>query len=232
MKELDVFIHGETMNLCIPTEEFARESEWYSWFNKPGVTRFLEQGMFPNTPEDQVAFFNSQKKDRIMTIISNKKKYIGIISLSNIKLVKQTCEVAIVVDTSLDRKMAPYISLEAMARISEHAFSMGINRIEAGQHIKLKGWQQRMELLGYKLEGLHKKKFTKGHEVADSVTLACHFEDFQNIISHRGALWDSKDKMESRCRQLPRESFSDMINNFFENERNNYYSKIFSLDHK
>ena len=77
MKELDVFIQGETMDLCIPTEAFARESSWYSWFNDPSITRFLEQGLFPNTPEEQVEFFNSQGRDRLILIISNKKEYIG-----------------------------------------------------------------------------------------------------------------------------------------------------------
>ena len=31
--KLDVFIKGDLIDLCIPTVEFARESDWYSWFN-------------------------------------------------------------------------------------------------------------------------------------------------------------------------------------------------------
>ena len=38
MKKLDVYISGETMDLCIPTLEFAKESQWYSWFNKPRLS--------------------------------------------------------------------------------------------------------------------------------------------------------------------------------------------------
>jgi len=44
MKELDIFIEG-VMNLCAPTNEFAKESKRYSWFNKRSLTEFLEQGI-------------------------------------------------------------------------------------------------------------------------------------------------------------------------------------------
>ena len=54
---LAVYISGETMDLCIPTLEFAKESKWYSWFNNPQLTRYLEQGLFPITPEAQEEFF-------------------------------------------------------------------------------------------------------------------------------------------------------------------------------
>lgn len=230
MKELDIFITGETMNLCIPTEEFARESEWYNWFNKPEITCFLEQGMFPNTAENQVEFFTSQKSKRLMLIISCNDKYMGTISLSGINLVKKTCDIAIVVDSSVHRLMAPYVSLEAISKLSEHAFtSMGMIRIGAGQHIKLGGWQQRLELLGYKLEGLHKNRFIKGHEIADTVSIACSYESYQTITKNRGSLWDSMEKMKTRCKQLPKERFSDLLNNLFETERENYYIKMFSL---
>ena len=80
MKKLDVYISGETMDLCIPTLAFARESQWYSWFNKPKLTRYLEQGLFPETAEAQEEFFRSQGKDRLIFIISNKSKYMGVVS--------------------------------------------------------------------------------------------------------------------------------------------------------
>ena len=230
MKELDVFISGETMNFCIPTDDFAKGSKWYSWFNNPKIVKYLEQGMFINTPEDQVEFFRSQKSNRIILIISNKQEYMGVASLSKINLIKKTCDIAIVIDSSIDRKLSPYISLEAMARLTEHAFNMmGINRISAGQHVELKGWQQRMELIGYKVEGLHQNKFIKGHEVNNSVSIACLYDDFKNIINRRGSLWDSKENMRRRYKQLPKKAFVDMLNDFFEQEKDAYYRQVLSL---
>lgn len=230
MRELDVFIQGETMDLCITTEEFARESSWYSWFNMPEVTKFLEQGIFPNTQRDQANFVLAESTRRLILIISNKKNYLGVISLSNIDLVKKKCDVAIVVNSAIDRRMAPYISLEAMARISEHGFvGLGMNRICAGQHINLAGWQQRMELLGYRIEGIHKRNFVKGREIGDSVSIACNFEDFEIISIHRGGLWDSLAQMRERIKKLPKDSFSRRLKQFLDNEGNNYYDTIFSL---
>lgn len=230
MKELDVFIKGEVMNLCIPTDEFSKESKWYSWFNNTRIVKFLDQGIYPNTPEDQVEFYRSEKLTRLILIIATQKGYMGVISLSNINMSKKSCSIAIVMDSSVDKKLSSYIALEAMAKITEHAFNiMGMNRIEAGQHVKLKGWQQRMELIGYKIEGLHDNKFVKGHEISNSVTVACLYNDFQSIINHRGCIWDSKKNMEIRFKSLPKKVFVDLLDDFYKNERDSYYKKIFAL---
>jgi len=49
MSDLQIFIEGKTINLCVPTPEYAQESDWYNWFNDKTITRFLVQGIFPNT---------------------------------------------------------------------------------------------------------------------------------------------------------------------------------------
>ena len=38
---LKIFKKGEIIDLAIPTEKFALESEWYTWFNRPDITRYL-----------------------------------------------------------------------------------------------------------------------------------------------------------------------------------------------
>ncbi len=70
--ELDIFIAGESMDLRIPTREFAATSDWYSWFNDPQLNRYMDQGLFPNDAASQVEFFESQKHSRLLLIISNK----------------------------------------------------------------------------------------------------------------------------------------------------------------
>ena len=120
MKKLDVYISGETMDLCIPTLEFAKESKWYSWFNNPKLTQYLEQGLFPTTPEAQEEFFYSQGKDRLIFIISNKSDYMGVVSLSHINLIKKTCEIATVIDSSVDKRQSPYIALEAIELVNKN----------------------------------------------------------------------------------------------------------------
>ena len=228
--QLDIFIEGETLNLCIPTAEFAKDSTWYTWFNNKKITRFLDQGIFPNTAEEQVAFYYDQKKSgRVTLIISNKAKYIGVISLSSVDLFKKKCDIAIVINNDLDRRGSPFIALEAMALMTKHAFeAMGIHRIEAGQHVDLINWQRRMELIGYKVEGLHRGRFVKGREVADTVSLACLLEDYDLIVENRGQLWDSKVNMYTRIKALPKQCYANKLQDFVKHSQD-YYNKIYTL---
>ena len=56
---LNIFKKGETVDLAVPTEQFALNSDWYSWFNRPDLTKYLDQGISKNTPELQAKYFKS-----------------------------------------------------------------------------------------------------------------------------------------------------------------------------
>ena len=227
---LDIFIAGELVDLCIPTKEFAEKSDWYSWFNDPHINKYLEQGLFPNDPNSQLDFFERNKKERVLLVISNKKDYIGVISLSDINFIKRKASVALVVNTKKDSEYDSLIALESMARITEHGFNkMGLDRITAGQHINLSGWQQRMELLGYRLEGILRNGFSKGREITDGVSIAANYDDYIKIIKHRGVYWDSSVKMRDRIARLPSDKFVDKVYEFFNNYGNVYYDDIYKL---
>ena len=62
--DYDIFIEGTTVDLCVPTEHIAYHSNWYNFFNQKRITKLLEQGLFPNTREDQVEFLKSEKASR------------------------------------------------------------------------------------------------------------------------------------------------------------------------
>ena len=131
---------------------------------------------------------------------------------------------------SVETKLSSYAALEAIALITEHGFkTMGMQRISAGQHTNLIGWQQRMELVGYKLEGMHKGKFIKGDEIADVVSISCIHSDFLYLTKLRGSSWDSLENMKVRIKKLPNRSFSERLKDFFDSDRVNYYAEIFSL---
>ena len=231
MLDLDVFIEGELMDLCIPTRAFSSSPDWYSMFNDPKITRYTYRGLFPNTKENQEEYFNENNSELLILIIVDKKEnFIGVISLSYIDFMRRKCDVSLVLNSSKFSRLLPYISLEAMARICEHAFLvMGIDRIEAGQHIELSGWQQRMELLGFRVEGLHRNKFVKGRDVSDTVSIACTFESYNKICSSRGSLWDNYTEMKRRYAMLPKAKFIDLLSDFHETVGEEYYNKIISL---
>ena len=230
MMKLDVFIPGELVDLCVPTAAFAAESEWYSWFNDFRITRFLDQGVFPNTRQAQVDFFEREMSKRLLLMISSESSCVGVISLSCIDMAKRSAQIAIVMDNAAAGRKAPMLALEAMALVTEHGFvSMGLRRIWAGQHVELAGWQQRLELIGYRLEGCHRESFVKGSKVDNAVAIAALASDFGVLSERRGRLWDSYEEMRRRVKALPKRSFSDQLWAFFDDAFEKYYEEVFSL---
>jgi len=228
--KLDVFIAGENVDLCIPNKEFAEKSQWYSWFNDSSVTKYLYQGSMPNNHSQQVEFYESQKNNRLLLIISNRKDYMGVISLSCIDLARKHAAVALVVNSKIDKMNSPMISLESIAMITEHAFLvMGMNRVWAGQHQGLSGWQQRMELLGYRVEGIQQDAFVKGRSVADVILIAARHEDYRRIKEKRGKYWDSTETMKKRIKKLPKVKFIEQLYGFFEKSGGDYYDNILTF---
>lgn len=227
--ELDIFIEGETIDLRIPTLEFAEKSDWYKWFNNPHVTQFLEHGVFPNTRDKQIEFYLKERDKRLLFVVTNKNgEAIGSTSLTDINYKTQSCGTGTVIGNFIG--LNPLEALEIVARMTEHAFiKMGMKRIVAAQHIGLIPWSHRMSLLGYRIEGIEKKAFVKGVEIVDVIKIACHYEDYQKIINHRnGTLWDSQEKMLERVKLLPKQPIHKKLQAFFE-ESNSYYDNIFAL---
>lgn len=228
MEKLDVFIKGELIDLCIPTPEFAKESDWYSWFNNPETNRYLEQGAFPNTREDELSFYQNEHNKRLLLVVVDKEgNYLGVISLSFINFAKREADIAIVLS---DKERAPLSALEAMARITEHAFTiMGLQRIQGGQHQNLQSWGDLMELIGYRNEGIWINGFIKGAEIANIHRFAINLEDYQTIVGVRGALWDSNVNMFKRIRKMPKLDFVSQLYKFYEETRESYYQSLFNL---
>jgi RimJ/RimL family protein N-acetyltransferase len=227
--KLDVFLKGELIDLCIPTVEYARESKWYSMFNNPKINRFLEQGAFPTTADDEVAFFQAERSKRLILIVTDKDgNDLGVISFSFINYQKRRADIAMVLN---DEPREPLAGLEAMARMLEHGFTlMGLERISAGQHKQLYKWQNLCELIGFKVEGILENNFVKGSERVNSIQLGVTIEDFRNIIANRGGhLWDSSDKMIDRITRLPKPQFIKELNTYFDTIRKDYYNTIFNL---
>ena len=233
--KLDIFISGETIDLRLPNLNFVKKSNWFKYLNSKKNTKFLDHGVFPNTLKEQINFFeNSKKNNRIVLIILNKQEdFIGIISLSSINFEKSSGEIALILNQ--DKKIGPIANnflsaLEAISLMTTHGFEeLGLNRISAGQSIKLDRWQNLMELTGYKLEGINKKKFVKGRQIEDVMMISCLLENYLILKKERGELWDSSEKMLKRIKLLPKERSIDQLKKFLQNLDNNYYKNIFKL---
>ena len=228
--KLDVFIEGELIDLCVPTKEFAEKSDWYSWLNDPTTTRYLDHGLFPNNPTRQVDFYETNKNSRLILIISDKQNYVGAVNLSSIDLTSKQAVLGMVLSRKKNFKMLPFLGLEAIARITEHAFKvMGLNRLNSGQHVDLDGWQQRKEILGYRIEGIKRKAFVKGREVADIMISSLIYDDYLRIVKTRGKYWDSFEQMKQRIEKLPKDKFVNRLKNLLSEESEQYYDQVFKL---
>lgn len=230
---LDVFIEGKTADLAIPTLEFANGNIWYRWLNNPAITRYLaDQGSYPNTREKQQEFFLSLGSDRIALVVQTKSgKPQGIVSFSNINFRRRTGYFAIFMDITVDPLSAHMTALEASALMLEHGiYEFGFERVHGGHHQNLARWQQRLELIGFRLEGIHRKAFVRGSDTANSVSIAATKEDVDFLRNQRGGrLFDSPELMRTRAENLPSESLRSKFDLFFSEVADSYYDQIFRL---
>lgn len=228
---LKILKSGETVDLAIPTEHFALNSEWYSWFNRPDLTKYLYWGISKNTPELQAEYFRNLENDKKVFIIQTKNHIpCGVISFSKINMKNKSADWAIVKDNNIEPQNR-LSALESVTLLIEYGFKdLGLKRISCGQHVDLKGWQNRLELLGFKLEGIHEKKYVFDKEVANTQSLSCQYEDYIKIKKFRGnKIWDGEIKMLDRIKKLPKKTFRKSLDNLYNKERLNYYNKVFFL---
>ena len=246
MEKLIISIKGETINLCQPTKKFAGGDIWYKWLNDPAMNKHLDKKYrsYKNTKEKQVEFFvNHKKEKRKIFIISTKNNiYKGIVSLSNIDNRGKNCDIAVLTDTKIEPLLAPYAGLEAVALISDFAFTkLKLRRIDCNFKRSQKNWFQRMEILGYKyfFRSRHKvksyssimtdKKFGDERIGYSAYFSSLNYEDFKFLKKKRGKIWDNLNSMKKRITKLPKKSFWDIYDNFLDNDKRNYYNKIHSL---
>ena len=233
MKKLKILIKGETINLSIPTVDFARKSDWYKWLNDVNITKFLGTNYknHKNTPRKQEKYFIEEKKKRFFLIISTKKNiYKGVVSLSYINKKKHTCSIALITDVNIEPELSAYAGIEAIARLTDYAFKkMNIKKIYGAGHIKISNWQQRMELFGYRIDSIKKNDYLNSKKMDDSHLVSCSHCDYVTILKKRKFFWDSLEKMKKRFKKLPKNSFKKQLMNFLDNKGSKYYTKLFNL---
>lgn len=205
--KIDVFISGETIDLCVASDDDWVINQWYKWFNDENVTTYLGQGVFPNTIEQQKEFLKNAGKDRLILMIrpKNENFFIGVISLSSISFSQRQCDTAMVIGKQLDHKDSMYFGLEAKALITQHAFEkLGMERVNSSQVTDLIKWQRTQILFGFQVEGIQRKRFRKGYTSYDVMVSSCLLEDYLVIREERGSYWPGKSTLYRMMRELPR----------------------------
>jgi RimJ/RimL family protein N-acetyltransferase len=228
----DVFIEGEVVDLCAPSDEPWVLDQWYRWFNKKSVTTYLAQGMFPNTRQAQKAFFDSvtAAKDRLVLMIKPKheERFIGVASLSSIDRIQRQCDFAMVIGEQLDSADSLFFALETKCRMTEHAFEVvGVERINSTQVVDLIKWQRWQILFGYQVEGVLRKKFRKGRHVYDVFVSSCLLEDYLALRKLRhDAFWPGKTQMFELLKLLPPRTLLDESLEWLKEKQDQYWKTL------
>jgi len=225
-----VFIPGDQIDLCVPSERAILEDGWGDWFNSKRVTKYLSQGVFPNTQGDQQRFLKGlSDTGRLALLIVDREstKAEGIVSLSCIDHQRRSAQIAIVVGNPA-RKPNLH-ALEAMSHMTEHGFeALRLDRIWAGQaYPGLAKWNQKLELIGFQTEGITRDTFIKGRKVTPATQISCLLQDFDRIKELRkGKFWLGKDAMMALVKALPKEGYAELLDQNMKNLSEKYFSQL------
>jgi [ribosomal protein S5]-alanine N-acetyltransferase len=230
---LDTFIEGETIDLCAPSEDELILEQWFRWFNKSEITKYLNQGLYPNTLELQKSFFKSTKQDqsRFTVLIRPKHKdqIIGVASLSFIDHIQRQCDFSMVIGERTSGGNSLFHGLETKARLTQHAFDiLGMERVNTNQAKELARWQRWQILFGYQIEGILRNKFRKGNTVHDTYLSSCILQDYNKLLKIRGGrYWPGKSEMFELIKKLPKNTLIDELDQWLPEKQENYWNNVF-----
>lgn len=229
---LDVFMAGETIDLCVPRDDPRVIDQWYRWFNDPSITRYTNRGCFPNTPLQQRAFLEEAlaKGTRLLLMIRPKHAdyLVGVASLTFMQEAKRSCGFAMVIGHKDEHPDSVFYGMETKALMTQYAFeTLGVERIHSQQVKKLIRWQRWQVLFGYQIEGIMRNYFRRGLDVQDTMVASCILEDYLRLKNMRkGSFWPGKKKMFELLKRLPEESMIDRLETWLAKERNRIWSEI------
>ena len=182
------FLNGELVYCRTPNVDTdIINGKWHSWFNDKITTKYLGQGVYPNTIEKQIQFVDSVKNDKSKVVLSiiekSSEKHIGVVSFSEIDLINRKAAIAIVIG---EKKYSVGAPLEAMALMIEYGFDrLNLNKIWAGQVINLYKWVNLLELIGFRIEGYNEATYIRDGKIQDGIWTGVTAERFYQLRAER-----------------------------------------------
>ena len=228
----EVFLAGELVDLVLPNERAIHTDRWYAWFNDQDLTRNMEQGMYPKSAQDQEAFLaelrSSPSRFALMIKPKGEDAVVGICSFSKISHLTRQADFAMVVARRTAAFKSSFFGMEAKCLMTEHAFeTMGLERINSYQSTALKDWQRWQILFGYKMEGIMRKAFRKGHKTYDVMVSGCLLEDYLALKTLRGGhLWPGQARIMSLIRDLPKLSLEEKLQQALSSTIEEHYAQL------
>ena len=168
--KFEVFIKGDLVDLVVLTEEVVKKTNWYKWFNDEETTKNMQKHYFPNTMEMQLNFFkehiqNNKTKLQLGVVEKKTNIFCGVVSLSNIDYLNQSCEFGVIMGEEIARNIKYFI--EAGKLTIKHAFeTLNMQRIFSGT-INKDIDDLFCRVLGFKHEGIQRKSVYKNGKFID-----------------------------------------------------------------
>jgi hypothetical protein len=113
--------------------------------------------------------------------------------------------------------------------MTEHGFErVGLRIITGGQAWPgLRSWQQRLELLGYRCEGILRKAWSKGYHEHDQALVTCLLEDYRALKNLRnGQYWLGESRMAELIAELPKESYGTVLESVIRKTQEDYFARL------
>ena len=167
---MDIFLHGDLVNLIVLTDEIVESSNWHNWFNDEKTNLNTTHHVYPNSKSHQKDYLRdhiSGNKNKIQLGIQHieDKKLIGVISLNNINHLHKNCEFSAILGES-DYQTLKYYA-ESAKLIIRHGFNtLGMERIESGTFNE-DIHNMVCRVLGFKSEGVRRSAIYKNGKYND-----------------------------------------------------------------
>lgn len=130
--------------------------EYLSWLNEPEVSRWIESGLFPTTPDDLVRFYESVTRDPNQVVFaicdSETDVHIGNVKLGPISWVHRRATLGILIGNKAFWGRG--LGAEATRAAVEYAFDrLDLRRVDLGVYADHAAAIRSYEKVGFKIEG-------------------------------------------------------------------------------
>ena len=174
------FLVGKKIYLRLLEESDIGE-EYVGWLNDYEVTRYLETGKFPSTPEairKYLERFQDSTTDLIFAIVDrDADQHIGNVTLNRINWINRTADTGLIIGPEEFRGKG--YAFEAWSLVLEYAFQrLGLRKIIAGAVVDNAASITILKKLGFKIEGTFRQEFLLDGEYKDGVRLGLLREEF------------------------------------------------------
>lgn len=185
MSNSNIFLAGDCCDLVVLSEDLAKNSAWFTWFNNVESTKETEHHRFPNTISDQLNFFQTQVVGNPSSLIlgiaeKRKGRLIGVIGLSDINSIDRKAKIAVMIGEAEFRNAS--VSIEAHRMIISHGFrELNLNRIYGASMTK--GWAEFLcRAIGFQMEGTLRQDIYKRGSYHDVYQFAILKEYFDSVV--------------------------------------------------